>query len=47
MYSIAILVFGCTIDELDELVDVRIDLIVEIYFQATELRGVDEGHEVL
>ena len=37
----------CTINELGESWEVKIDLIEESYFQVIELRGVDEGHEVL
>ena len=34
--------FWCTINELGESWEVKIDLIEEIYIQAPELRGVDE-----
>jgi hypothetical protein len=37
----------CTINELGESWEVKIDLIEESYIQGIELRGVDEGHEVL
>ena len=37
----------CTINELGESCEVKIDLIEESYIQGIELRGVDEGHEVL
>ena len=37
----------CKINELGELWEVEIDLIEESYIQGTELRCVDEGHEVL
>jgi hypothetical protein len=46
-YYIAFPEFGCTIDELGESLGVKIDLIEESYFQGIELRGVDEGDEVL
>jgi len=42
---IAILEYWCTTDELGESWAVKIDLI-EGYIQVTEVRDVDEGHEV-
>ena len=35
------------VDELGEAWAVKIDLLEEGYNQVTELRGIDEGHEVL
>ena len=39
--------FWCTIDELGDLWEVKIDLIEENYIQALESRCVDEDHKVL
>jgi len=39
--------YWCTTDELGESRAVKIDLIEKGYMQAIELRGVDEGHEIL
>jgi hypothetical protein len=47
VYFIVFAEFGCTVDELGQASGVKIDLIEEIYLHIFELRGVDEGHDIL